>query len=523
MVFLRKSSWLLPVISSLLLWLAFPGGGGVWPVLIVALVPLLRSLDLPSQSIRTTAAHGLVFGVLHFLFLLYWIIIVLESFGGLPWLVAAIALLLLSVYLGSYFALFALGARYILRSFPAFLSLWIIPALWVGLDWLRGWLFTGFPWMDMGYALFQHTLLIQIADLAGHHGITFLIVFVNVLLYLIVQQKRSCSCYAGLLLSVLVLFGSAGLYSKARLSEMQAQLNDKTLQRISLGIVQGNIDQSLKWSEELQQATVENYTLLTESLFSSGRPALVIWPETALPFYPPSNAQMQPLQQMVVKRDFALLSGAPWYEIINLKEKKVTFFNSAFLLEASGDYGDRYSKTHLVPFGEYVPFKKFLPFIAPLVESVGDFTPGVIEHTIDWQTAKTGILICFESVFPDLSRQWVLAGANVLVNLTNDAWYGRSSAPQQSLAMTVLRAVETRRSVARSANTGISAFISPTGDIVQHSDLFVPWAAVDEVVLIEEQTVWVRIGYLFGPICLLVGFAAGSVALLRKKSRSAIH
>lgn len=516
MSFFQKSL-LFPLISSLSLWIAFPGGGGLWPVLFAALVPLLYSLGLPYQSMRITAFHGLIFGLAHFLLLLYWIVIVLETFGGLPWLAASFALLLLAIYLGAYFALFALAARYILHGFPALMSLWALPALWVGLDWLRGYVFTGFPWMDMGYALFKHTQLIQIADLVGHHGITFILVFVNVLFYLILQKQRSLSCYGGLLLSTLVLLGSTGLYSAVRLPELQSKLNDNSRKKISLGIVQGNIDQSLKWSESQQQATVENYSVLTESLFESARPSLVIWPETALPFYPPSNNKMQALQEMVVEHDFALLAGAPWYEILDRKAKKVTFFNSAFLLEASGSYDARYSKTHLVPFGEYVPLKKFLPFIAPLVESVGDFSSGRIEQTIDWDTANVGVLICFESVFPDLSRQWVVAGANLLVNLTNDAWYGRSSAPQQSLAMTVLRAVETRRSIARSANTGISAFISPTGNVLQQSDLFVPWAAVGEVVLFEEQTLWVRFGYLFGPICLLVGCIAGTVAWLRKK------
>lgn len=517
MLFFQKLPPLLSILSSLLLWLAFPGGGGIWPLLFAALVPLLYSLSSPRQSIRSTAVNGLLFGLAHFLLLLYWIVIVLETFGGLPWFAASFALVLLSIYLGAYFSLFAVAARYIVRCFPPFISLWTLPALWVGLDWLRGYLFTGFPWMDMGYALYKHTLLIQIADLVGHHGITFLLVFVNVLLFLILQKKRSLSCYAGLLLSGVLLLGSAGLYSTQRLAEVELTLTDKSLQKISLGIVQGNIDQSLKWSESQQQATVETYGLLTESLFESANPSLVIWPETALPFYPPSNGQMQPLQNMVEELDFALLTGAPWYEIIDRKAKKVQFFNSAFLLEADGTYGERYSKNHLVPFGEYVPLKKFLPFIAPLVESVGDFTTGTIEHTINWESAKIGVLICFESVFPDLSRQWVMAGANVLVNLTNDAWYGRSSAPQQSLAMTVLRAVETRRSVARSANTGISAFITPTGRILQSSDLFVPWAAVGEVVLVEEQTLWVRFGYLFGRFCLLIGIVAGGAAWLRRE------
>ena len=173
-------------------------------------------------------------------------------------------------------------------------------------------------------------------------------------------------------------------------------------------------------------------------------------------------------------------------------------------------------KSHLVPFGEYVPLKRFLPFLAPLVEAVGDFSRGTIDQPLVWQEVRAGVLICFESVFPELTRSWVMAGANMLVNLTNDAWYGKSSAPQHSLAMAVFRAVETRRSLVRSANTGISAFIAPTGTIDRQSELFVPWAATSPVVLCSELTFWARYGYWFAPVCLAIGLLGGLAAVLRR-------
>jgi apolipoprotein N-acyltransferase len=284
-----------------------------------------------------------------------------------------------------------------------------------------------------------------------------------------------------------------------------------------VGVVQGNIDQSTKWSPSHQKATVENYLVQTESLFISDRPSLVVWPETALPFYPLANEHMQLLWQEVSTRDFALLTGAPWYIIIDKKSRDVDFYNSALLLQPNGSFGGKYYKSHLVPFGEYIPLKSFLPFLAPLVEAVGDFSPGTIEQPLVWQKARAGVLICFESVFPELSRKWVLSGANVLVNLTNDAWYGKSSAPYHSLAMSVLRAVETRRSLVRSANTGISAFVDPTGTITDRSEIFVSWAATAQVFLGEETTIWVRYGYLFGPVCLAVGLMSGLGAGIRRR------
>ncbi len=284
-----------------------------------------------------------------------------------------------------------------------------------------------------------------------------------------------------------------------------------------MGIVQGNIDQSIKWSDLQQKETVDNYLSLSRTLLSDKSVELIVWPETALPFYPQNSEYMQLLQTMTSEYDIALLTGAPWYEIIDRKARKVSFFNSALLLNPAGDFGGKYYKSHLVPFGEYVPLKKLLPFLAPIVEAAGDFSSGKIEKPLLWRDARIGILICFESVFPEISRKWVLSGANILVNLTNDAWYGRSSAPYHSLAMSVFRAVETRRSLARSANTGISAFIDPSGRVEFRSELFESYGFSTDVVLYEEITFWVRYGYLFGPLCLFLGLSGAFVARMRRR------
>jgi apolipoprotein N-acyltransferase len=509
-------TFFLSVLTSLLLWLSFPGGGEAWPLLFVALVPLLAVL--PGLPVRGALLAGLCCGFLHFILLLYWIVIVLGKYGGLNWFVCLLALFLLALYMSLYFSLFALLARFMLLSFPAAAVLWLLPALWVGIDWFRGVFLTGFPWMDLGYAMYRVPGLIQVADLVGHHGVTFLIVFGNTALMLLVfTGKRSVSGFLLILVPALCLLGGVGIYSKISYEDVKRTITATDASRIAVGIVQGNIDQSVKWSPAQQQETVAGYIRQTRSLFASARPSLVVWPETALPFYPPANDQMHPLEELARANDVALLTGAPWYEIIDRDTRAVKYFNSALLLQPDGLYGGIYYKTHLVPFGEYIPLKKFLPFLAPLVEAVGDFSPGTIEQPLGWRQARAGVLVCFESVFPELSRKWVLAGANVLVNLTNDAWYGRSSAPWHSLAMSVLRAVETRRSLIRSANTGISAFVTPLGTITRQSGLFVPWAAVTEVVLHEELTRWARYGYLFAPLCLAAGLLGGLAAGVRRR------
>lgn len=505
------NAYFLAALTGLGLWLSFPGGGEIWPLLALALLPLLLAIE--GGGLCQAVLCGLVGGLTHFLLLLYWIIIVLGTYGGLAWYFSLPALVLLALYMSFYFSLFAALAQATLKAFPAIASLFLLPALWVGLDWLRSVLFTGFPWMDLGYALYKIPAAIQIADLVGHHGVTFFIVFINTLVFLLLKAWPSGRKAMLLLVPACILLGGAGVYSQQRFAEINEQHTAPTTPRQTIGIIQGNIDQSSKWSPSQQAATVQTYLTLTESLMASQPPSLVVWPETALPFYPLTSNHVTPLSKLVEGRDLALLTGAPWYEILDQKAKKVRFFNSALLLQPDGQFHGKYFKAHLVPFGEYVPLKQFLPFLAPLVEAVGDFSAGTIEQPLTWKDVKAGILICFESVFPDISRQWVKNGANVLINLTNDAWYGKSSAPYHSLAMAVFRAVETRRCLIRSANTGISAFISPTGTIDLQSEIFVPFAAARAVSLTQGETYWVRYGYLFAPGCLVVGLLCGGLAL----------
>jgi apolipoprotein N-acyltransferase len=501
--FLLSKNFLLATSTGLLFWIAFPGGGGLWPLVFVALVPLF--FVIRNSSLKNCILAGLTCGLLHYLLLLYWVVIVLGKYGGMPWFISLQGLVLLALYMSFYLIAFAVIARTFISALPLWLTVWMLPALWVGIDWGRGLFLTGLPWMDVGYSLYEVPFLIQIADLGGHHAVSFMIVLTNTILFFLLvgpsNVKRLVVLTPSVLILVFVLF-----YSTARYTEIKEMVASKTLSKITVGVVQGNIKQEQKWSPELQEKTVLIYTDMTKSLLEQNPPAFTVWPETALPFYPPSSNLMGPLFDFVRVNNTSVLTGAPWYEIIDRKSRKIKFYNSAVLLGSDGQYHGKYNKTHLVPFGEYVPFKKFLPFLAPLVEAVGDFTPGKIERPLEQENIRAGVLICFESVFPDLSRQWVEAGANILVNLTNDAWYGKSSAPIQSLAMTVFRAVETRRSVVRSANTGISAFITPLGEITSKSDIFVPWATKEELSLHDDKTVWVRYGHNFAPLCL--GFAA---------------
>lgn len=490
------------IISSFLLWFAFPGGGGLWQLMPLSLVPLLLGIRV-ARSSGCAALAGFLAGLLHYHLQMYWIYAVLGQYGGLGWFLSAQALFFLATYMGLYFAAFSYLAWNVFRRKQVLFSLLALPALWVGLEWVKGILFTGLPWMDLGYSLYNIPLLVQAADVFGHLGISYLIVFANVFLVLLLGSGTSWGARGAITLVAGAVLVSTLVYSNARLQEISEQaIQDDTVLRV--GAVQGNIDQSLKWSQDMQQETVETYLRLTDGLAEGGSAAdLVVWPETALPFYPVNNPYMSRIAEELKTDGVELLTGAPMYEVVDPETRKIRFYNSALLFGDVGDIEQRYDKVHLVPFGEYVPLKKYLPFIAPLVETVGDFTPGKIENPVEVSEARIGILICFESVFAELSRKWVDQGANVLVNLTNDAWYGKSSAPYHSLAMAVLRAVENRRALVRAANTGISAFILPTGEIAARSPLFEEWAGTSEVSLLTSRTIWVRWGYLFGPFCTI--------------------
>lgn len=498
------------LVSGVLLCVALPGTGGLWPLLFVALVPLL--LALWSVRPRQAVLLGLVTGLVFYLSLLYWVVIALDRYGHLPWFISWAALFLLALVLSLFMVVFALVARRLLLGPSPVVILWALPCLWVGLDWIRSFLFTGFPWMDLGYGLWNVPKLIQIADLTGHYGVTFLLLLSNTLLALFLLDWKRAARLSVLAPVIIMLLGVSG-YSVWRWQSLEQWM--KTAAVMPIGVVQGNIDQSEKWQPDEQSKTVAGYIRQTDSLFHGTKPSLVVWPESALPFFPENNPLTANLLRLTRDSGIGLLTGAPWYSVSQGPPRKIRYYNSALLINTHGALGGLYFKTHLVPFGEYVPLKKYLWFLKPLVQTVGDFTPGAVENPIVFKKARIGVLLCYESIFPRIAEKWVQAGANVLFNLTNDAWYGKSSAPHQSFAMTVFRAVETRRSVVRAANTGISGFIDPLGRVRLKSKIFVPWQATENVVLSDQVPFVVTYGHLFAPVCLVLGL----VLLVLSRSR----
>ncbi|MCX5875706.1 MAG: apolipoprotein N-acyltransferase [Deltaproteobacteria bacterium] len=493
---------LLVLLTSALLWAASPGVIALPQLAWLALIPLFWGLH--NQPPRRAALLGLICGLAYYLPLLYWIIIVLATYGQVPVPIAVLALIFLALYMSCYLAGFAFFCA---KTGPRLPLLVFAPACWVALDLIRSRLFTGFPWLDLAYTQYNLPLLIQVADLAGHYGLTFLMVLANALIFTLIASfiRRKAASSPALIGAAAVLLLMASGYSLWRIHTLPETIAQA--EQMQIAIAQGNIPQDQKWQPAFQRETIDTYLRLSQELFSTKKPQLIVWPETALPFYPFEHPLFLRLHSELTRpyRTF-LLTGAPHREKTS-PDEPITYANSAFLLSPDGLVTGRYDKQHLVPFGEYIPLRWLLGFASPLVETLGAFSPGQSNTPLACQNSRIGVLICFESIFPEISRQQAEAGANLLVTITNDAWFGRSSAPWQHLAMGVFRAVETRKTLVRAANTGISTFIDPMGRIEGASPLFSEYARSQPVALLNGLTCYVRWGYLFPWVCLILTLA----------------
>ncbi len=496
------------IVSGLLLTAAFPKiglDGLAW----VALVPLLWVLNgvRPGEAFR----RGVIFGIAHFLSLLYWLVPTMVIYGHLPAYLSVAILFLFAAILSLVFVApltygFALAARSPARA------LLLFPVLWVAADFLRSFLFTGFPWELAGYSQYRQLHLIQILDIFGVYGLSGLIAFTNSALLLgclAVTGKPWCGkpvrgrfAFAGLATAV-ALIGLTWGYGEMRIAQIDRLAADAPRARVA--VIQGNIEQSQKWEPAFQKAAIEKYLRLSLST-RPDRPDLIVWPESAAPFYflaevPPTRFVMRGIAEAATH----FLIGAPAFEV---RGQKVDYYNSAYLVDPRTEVLGRYDKAHLVPYGEYTPFKEYLPFLGKIVEHVGDFRAGEPGKTLEWLGRKLGIQICYEIIFPELAREQVRNGACLLITITNDAWYGKTAGPYQHFSLAVLRAVENRRVLARSANTGISGFIDPVGRLLDLTPLMEEAAVVREVPLLDTRTVYTRFGDVFAGACLVVSAAA---------------
>jgi len=465
----------------------------------VALAPLLVALH--GTSGWRAAALGYLTGAVSAVGLLYWTALVVIQYGGLP-LPAGIAVM---VALCLAFALFPLlfgWATARLVSTFGTAGLLGAPFVWVATELLRTHTFFEFPWCLLGYS--QHAFLpvIQVASVTAVYGVSFILALSSALLAYAALEKRPPRQRAALVTAAL----AAGMAWTGGAWAMSRPVTETG--RIVVGLVQGGIRQEDKWVPENALDNVDRHLELTAEAARRGA-RLVVWPESAVPFLYDRDAGLAALLQETVRtHGVHLFFGNDDLETDGGVRQ---IYVGAKLLSPDGRLTSRYRKIHLVPFGEYVPLKGVFTFggrfAAKLVQEVSDFSPGTdaVAGIVDGH--RVGGYICYEAIFPGLVRRFPASGAELLVNVTNDAWYGTTSAPHQHLAMAAFRAVENRRYMVRAANTGITAVVDPWGRVLEPTRLFERAVLVREVPFVSVTSFYTRHGDLFARACAAIALA----------------
>jgi len=499
--------FVLSACSGVLLTLTYPEYN-LEALIWVAWIPVFYAME--NSSPQRAACLGFITGMVFYNTGLSWINNTLINYGGLHWSLSFGALGLLSAYLSFFIALFCYLLRKVCSKNHIRFFLFA-PVLWVSLEYLRSTHSKyGFSWLGLGYSQFQNLPVIQAAEWTGVYGISWIILFVNSGIYLSWKCWREQNtnelelktgwrvlCVTLLISTLWVVYGSQRL----------THFSKSPSKKIKIGLVQGNVEQFMKWNPAYQNLVMNKYRDLTLKA-AKEKPSLIIWPETATPFYFEENTtETELIKNLAREIQIPLLFGSPYRKNIN---NKTIHFNSAYLVSASGETLSRYDKIHLVPFGEFVPFRKILFFIEKLVVMVGDFGRGTKAKIMVNEDNKAGVSICYEIIFPNLIRQAVKNGANFLVNITNDAWFGKSAASYQHMSMGSLRAVENRTPIVRAANTGISGTIEVTGKLKDETELFVDDFRITQIYPKTGGNTFYSVnGDIFSWLCLILTFLLG--------------
>ncbi len=524
----RRLGWLGAYVGATFLSFPHPLGGIVLDLgwLLAWVGPACLVAGLSGLGPRRAAALGFAAAVAAHWAILHWIYVVTVRYGHAHPLVGVIAPLGLALYIASFTGLFALAWSVLERGSRSAgaLGAWLasplaVAALWTAADHLRSFAFTGFPWATLGYAQHQNPVLLGLAPFTGVYGLSFVSVLGGVAALEAARALRAGRPLASpVSVSLAVLMAAFVLGALARVTQPE-----DPSETVRVAVLQGNIDQGVKWSRGEVERTLAIYEELTRQARERGA-EIVVWPETALPgALVPGDARAEWLAGLAAETGAQLVVGA-----VGLERRPGPgppfVFDSAFLVDARGRLQDRYDKSHLVPFGEYIPFQdlvgRVLTAVARGIAQTG-VTPGagprpVLLEPRDTGPITAGVPICYELLFPDLVRRFVRDGAEILLAITNDAWYGRTGAPYQFLAITALRSAENRVWTARAANTGVSAIIDAGGRVRARTRIFERGLLVEDVPLRPAPaggSFYSRHGNVFAAACWIA--AAGAWVALR--------
>ncbi|HDP95573.1 MAG TPA: apolipoprotein N-acyltransferase [Candidatus Aminicenantes bacterium] len=494
--FRRALPWLAAVASGVLYALAFPRFD-LFPLAFIFLLPLLAALD---HTPLNAFSLFLVFGATAHLVLLYWMPRVMIRYGGMSVALSILAFLMVAAILSLVTAIAGWGMG---RLWRAPRPWWFAVALlWVGKDLVLEEFMTGFPWCLVGTSQYRNLPFLQTAALGGVHFTGLLVILINLLFFRWWRHRDRRS--GTLLILILVLTHGGGWLRMSRLES-----NLRNLPHHRAGVIQPNShhDRVLSWRE--REIRLEELLAESGRLVKEGGAEFVVWPEYSVTLYPLQNTVYRDRMLRFSRQYAPLLAG-----FTDIQDKGI-IKNAMVRFAAKGI--QTYHKVHLTPFGEYIPFRRLFFFVPRIVNEITDFTPGDSLHSLTINDVPVATPICFEIVFPRLVRSLVTGGAQIIVTISNDSWFGDTSAPGQHMSAAVLRSVENQRYLLRSTSNGISVAVSPGGRIIRYS----PYGKADRFVVplhyLNARTPFMRGGWLFAHLCLILGL--GALFICRQKRR----
>ncbi len=526
---IHQRAWFLVLLSAGLQILIFPlpnlylfGWVAVTPLL-VALLRARRPDTLQLRAgmkllpARPLQAFLLSYtcGILWYAGTCYWIYNTMRQYGGVNAPAAAAILILFCLYLAIYHGVFGLLIGWLAgdSSFSR-RALLLAPVLWVAVELARTRI-TGFPWDLLGTSQVDNIPLTRLATVTGVYGLSFEIMVVNAALaaaFLVQREKRKMLLLAGISAAIVLQAG--------QLIPVPVVAFDKTAV-----LVQANVPilEGADWTREYFSETLRDLGALSLnppdlSPATKQRADLIVWPESPAPFYVSDPFFRDAIGGVARQANSWVLVGSIGTRNASATpDQKTRIFNSAALVNRSGEWVSSYDKVHLVPFGEYVPFKRLFAFAGGLTKEVGDFSQGTSRAPLEAGGSKLGVFICYESIFPDDVRQFAAQGAQVFVNVSNDGWYGDSGAYAQHLKQARMRAVENARWLLRDTNTGVTASIDPYGRVVAQVPRKIRTALLAPYALSDVTTFYTRYGDWFAYLCAIISIGAFLLLPFRKK------
>jgi apolipoprotein N-acyltransferase len=477
----------------------------------VALTPLIVALvrrQPTPLATRRAFFLGLVCGAVYFAVTLYWLVETMTTFGGLAVAIAVVAAALLVAYLSLFPAAFAVAIVRLRASLGAPAAVMCAAPVWLATELGRQYVWDGFPWALFGYSQVTILPIAQLASVTGVYGISALLTLTSSAAALLAIDRRAGKRKWVVASTVVMVVVACAVWGRARIAQGSLVATGDS---VRVAVVQGNIAQDEKWDPRLQDTIISRYLTMTRQAIERGA-TFIIWPESSLPVFFEEDLRGNAVRRLAREARVTLLIGSDQQERVRpdapRSDPDNRLYNAAFLVNPDGGTGAVYRKMHLVPFGEYVPLQRLLFFVGPIVEAVSHFTPGDSPTLLPVYGHKVSTAICYEVIYGSLMRRFVTDGSELLTTITNDAWYGRSSAAYQHWDQASMRAIENGRYLARAANTGVSGFVDPYGRVLEKTTLFEQALVVQDVRFLSNRTIYSRTGDTIAWVSLAFTVAA---------------